>query len=288
MRTTQQPELVKWINGTPVFFLPQLDRLQPVPRLLADGDGNTKTRKNNKRGYMSCGLSLSPHKESGLGNLCASASRGCAQACLNHQGLASVFQSIRAARMAKAAAWFLAREWFLDQLRSELQIWTKKAARADKVLCARLNMFSDIRWEKSAPWIFVEFPNVEFYDYTKHKNRFGAIRPNYWVTFSRSERNESEALEVLASAGNVAIVFYDDNGKFSGNRSGAQRLPIGWNGFRVLDGDETDLRFEDTRGIKHGRVIGLRLKAHSNEDRTNAIENGFAIGSNSEGTVHYK
>jgi hypothetical protein len=58
-----------------------------------------------------------------------------------------------------------------------------------------------------------------------------------------------------------------------GNRSKYQGLPSEWNGFKVIDGDISDLRFQDETGV----VIGLRLKASNNANRAKAIASGFAV-----------
>lgn len=262
---------VRWVDGVPIVTTPDGEE-RPVRQLLSDGDGNTKLRKNTAR---TAGLSLSPHRSSGIGNTCAFASPGCRRACLDHQGLASVFQSIRYRRLAKTVVWYREREWFLDLLRIEIGARERSAKRAGAMLAVRLNVFSDIPWERYG--IPQEFPGVQFYDYTKNPNRAGAVLPNYWVTFSRSETNEEDCLRVLQCAGNVAVVFADSSIPATGNRAHLQRLPKTWNGFQVIDGDESDMRFDDTRGRKHGRVVGLRLKAHSRVERTQAIESGFAV-----------
>jgi hypothetical protein len=256
---TTAPTL-EWENGYPVV---QVDGERMVVRkLLSDGDANTKLRKNGGRGYMTVGLSLAPHTTAGIGNVCPHASPGCAQACLDHQGMASAFPSIRRARRAKTLAWHLARQWFLDQLRREIELAQKRAQRQGLLLAVRLNVFSDIAWENHG--IIDEFPTVEFYDYTKNPRRVGLIRPNYWVTFSRSETNEADALRLLGEGKNVTVVF-------------AGPLPRQWNGHSVIDGDATDLRFTDVRGRKRGRVVGLCIKAASTQERENAIRSGFAV-----------
>jgi len=58
----------------------------------------------------------------------------------------------------------------------------------------------------------VDDPDVQFYDYTKSTRRaiahaFGDMPANYHLTFSRSECNDRDALNVLARGGNVAVVF---------------------------------------------------------------------------------
>ena len=131
-------------------------------------------------------------------------------------------------------------------------------------------MFSDIAWERH---IIAEFPDIQFYDYTKNPRRVPATLSNYHLTFSRSETNEKDCVRVLENGGNVAVTFADTSRNFVGNRSGLQALPGRWKGFRVVDGDTSDLRFEDEQGV----VVGLRLKAHSTIERTRAIDSGFAV-----------
>ena len=246
---------------------------RPTKQLLSDGDSNTKLRKNEGQGYITAGLSLSPSTEAGIGNTCPHASEGCKAACLDHQGMASVFKKIRESRMNKTRHYYNEREDFFTWLRAEIKRYIRKAIRKDSKLAIRLNVFSDIPWEASG--IIDEFPEVQFYDYTKNPRRAGQLRENYWVTFSRSESNEEECLEVLRNGGNVTVVFADIGGpSFVGNQSGKQLLPDEWHGFEVIDGDTTDLRFDDPKG---GRVIGLRLKAHSKDERLQAIRSGFAV-----------
>jgi hypothetical protein len=180
---------------------------------------------------------------------------------------------IHGARIARTVAWFDAREWFLEQLSAELDVFVARAERKGKKLCCRLNMFSDIKWEKyGVPQLY---PDVQFYDYTKHPQRVGQVRKNYWTTFSRdSKKDDGICIELLQEGKNVAIVF--DDGYTSGARNlhgKGKSLPETWNGFQVVSGDETDRRWEDPRGV----VIGLVLKAPNKEFRQKAIDSGFAI-----------
>ena len=245
-------------------------------KLMGDGDSNTKLRKNGAA-FETLGLSLSPHESAGLGNLCKHASRGCVKACLNEQGLASVFDAIKEARKRRTEIFHHDFNWFIGRLKTEIGNRCKLAKKRGTRVAVRLNMFSDVIWEEIAPSIFTDFPQVSFYDYSKHPKRFGAILPNYWVTFSRSEINDRYCERILNSGGNVAVVFYNPGPGFVGNRASLQTLPKTWKGFQVIDGDISDLRFEDTRGRKRGRVVGLRLKAHSTEMRDKAINSGFPL-----------
>ena len=68
----------------------------------------------------------------------------------------------------------------------------------------------------------------------------GELPSNYHLTFSCSETNEKIAKIVLQLGGNVAVVFRN-------------QLPETWNGYKVINGDESDLRFLDKQGV----VVGL-------------------------------
>lgn len=261
-------------DGYPVVRLD--NREWTVRTVLSDGDSNTKTRKNRKRGYLTFGCSLAPYRQSGVGNLCPFASPGCVEACLDHQGMGAVFRDIHLARVAKSIVFQLERQWFLDQAHHELLAAERKSDREGSDLAGRLNIFSDYPWETTG--LIQDHPRIEFYDYTKNPKRAGLLLPNYWVTFSRSEINHNECLRVLSAGHNVAIPF--DTGRV-GNQVSAQAcaddLPRTWLGYPVIDGDVTDLRFLDPRGRTRGRVVGLRLKAYSHQERNQALSSGFAV-----------
>jgi hypothetical protein len=76
---------------------------------------------------------------------------------------------------------------------------------------------------------------------------------NYHLTFSRSECNESDAIKVLGSRGNVAVVF--------------KELPDFWNGYKVIFGDESDIRFGGEQGV----VIGLLAKGKARKDNSGFV-----------------
>lgn len=261
--------IIRWTSDNfPVVRIKYVDKTgkrkqktfkRGVRALLGAGDSNTKLAKNDVITY---GLSLSPYDQSGIGNTCAHASPGCAAACLNDSGLGSVFPTIQLGRIAKTVVFYQAREWFLERLAHEIELKQRAADGAD--IAIRLNVFSDIPWERIFPELFARFPNVNFYDYTKNPKRAGQLLPNYWLTFSRSETNETQALRKLNAGVNVSVVFADD-------------LPKRWNGFTVVEGDQTDLRYLDPRGLARGYVIGLSLKSANNSTRFAAIESGFAV-----------
>jgi len=229
-----------------------------VKTLLGKGDSNFKLAKSDAsgKGYLTYGLSLAPSKSSGY-NTCPNASPGCRAACLFTAGM-GVFKNVQAGRIAKTKAFFEHRQEFLSRLKTELHSANKRAKKLDKQLAVRLNVLSDIKWEAVAPTIFSQFPDVQFYDYTKNPNRaikhaLGLFPKNYHLTFSRSETNESDCLKVLAEGGNVAVVFDGPEQK--------------WYGYPVIDGDKTDLRFLD----KGPCVVGLFPKGKAKKDETGFV-----------------
>ncbi len=247
-------------------FITDKDIWQPVKKLLGDGDANTKLAKSNKYStdYRTYGLTLAPSTQSGF-NTCLYATHDCKNACLDNTGLRSVFPVIHLGKIARTVLLFQQEQWFIDTLIKELGNKQKTAERNNHIPAVRLNVMSDIAWEEYG--IIDAFPAITFYDYSKDRRRIGAVRDNYWVTFSRSGRNERACLSALRHGNNVAVVFADSRGKrFT-------ELPKTYKGFEVIDGDKTDLRFTDERGV----VVGLRLKAASNEEYQSALQSPFPV-----------
>lgn len=219
-------------------------------------EANTKIKKGESMGYKTYGLHLAPHKLSEK-NLCASASPGCAAACLNTSGM-GVYSRVQNARIKKSIFFNEKKKEFLANLEKEIQFAIGRAERAGMIPCFRLNLTSDILWEKLN--IIEKFPTVQFYDYTKHFGRAmdfynGFFPENYHLTFSRSENNEAKVNALIADTDvNIAVVF--------------NKLPKTWKGRKVINGDETDLRFLD----KKNRIVGLTTKGKAKKD-----ESGFVV-----------
>jgi len=228
--------------------------------LLGQGDDNPKLAKSEVSGeFKVWGLALSPAKTSGY-QLCSSSSAGCRAVCLNVQGQGRVFPSIHAARIARSVAWMEHRDWFISRLRWELGRIRDRAAVSSWSPVVRLNVMSDVFWEKELPWVFDDHQNVQFYDYTKHYRRMvkwcgGELPRNYHLTFSRSETNHFEAIDILQRGGTVTTVFR------------SKQLPLGWCGFPVQNGDKTDLRFLD----QPGQWVGLYAKGTAKQDQTGFV-----------------
>jgi hypothetical protein len=246
-----------------------------IKSILAKARSNTKLAKSDAAmlGYRSASLSFAPADMAGfdlLGrriDVCTSRSVGCGNACLVTSGLADVFPTIIPARIARTRFYKLHKSEFTDRLFKELAAFERYCAKHGVKPAVRMNVLSDVMWEREVPSLFERFPNVQFYDYTKHYNRMlrfiaGNFPANYDLTFSRSENNEEKCLEVLRRGGNVAIPFMV---RRSGN------LPESYKGYPIFNADETDLRFLDPKG---GRIAGLRVKGRKGKkDQT-----GFIVG----------
>ncbi len=231
-------------------------------------DANPKIMKGEKQGYITGILNLSPAEESGF-NLCSCSTAGCALACLHLSGSPVYQKGKMESRLGNTFYLVKQREKFMDQLISEIEMAKNYAQSVGKKFAVRLNGTSDLPWEtpafgKGGKSLFELFPDVQFYDYTKIAPRMmkhlkGGMQDNYHLTFSYSEKPESiqTSLAILKQGGNVAIAF----GPGKGNSREIVPIPKSWNGFPVLDGDETDLRFTDPSGGGSGQVVGLRAKA---------------------------
>ena len=223
-------------------------------------NGNAKTIKGEKLGFITFGLHLAPFNLSGH-NVCAWASKGCSDACLNTAGRGK-FDMVQESRKKKTKWFFNDKENFMRQLVKEISNAIKLASKKDMKPCFRLNLTSDIAWEsqkynglKLMDW----FSDVQFYDYTKSAKRVekmlqGKMPSNYHLTFSRAEDNDNETKKLLSLGANVACVF----------RNG---LPKTWQGRKVIDGDETDLRFLDGEN----KIVGLVEKGLAKKDETGFV-----------------
>lgn len=224
-------------------------------------DTNAKTVKGSKFGYLTGISYLAPSDESGVANTCPDASTGCRSACLFTAGRGAM-DNVKDARVNKTLAFFKNKNVWMKQLAVEIAKLLRKAKKEGKIPCIRLNGTSDLPWERvklDGKNIMEHFPEVQFYDYTKSPSRMreftgGTLPSNYHLTFSRSESNEVEVDEVLAAGGNVAVVF---RGK----------QPETWKGYKVIDGDETDLRFTDEKNV----IVGLTQKGKAKKDASGFV-----------------
>lgn len=235
--------------------------------------GNQKIVKGEKLGYITKGIHLAPANLAGY-EVCQWRSKGCTMACLNTAGRGQM-NSVQASRIAKTKLFFEQQFDFLTKLSKEITSTIKSSLKKEMQAVFRLNLTSDISWEsvffneEEPKTIFEKFPSTQFYDYTKSFKRMCAFlnKPftkdeqkfpsNYHLTFSRSEHNDKKCEMVLAMGGNVAVVFRN-------------QLPKTWKGYEVVNGDDTDLRFLDKKGV----VVGLIEKGMAKKDETGFVQEG--------------
>jgi hypothetical protein len=221
-------------------------------KYLSDGTSNTKTAKNKRDTLI---LYLAPLNQNSHGvNMCPKASDGCAASCLFTAGRGA-FSTVANARRQKTDAFLSDRKAFLSSVAMQIN----RRAKNVKQLAVRLNGTSDVKLVEQMTALYEIASNVVFYDYTKIKQKAGRrvleSGHRYVVTFSRSETNERDALDVLNVGGIVAVVF--------------DKIPKLWNGFRVVDGDSRDDLMLDVRGAV---VLGLKAKGKARYD-----ESGFVV-----------
>lgn len=223
-------------------------------------NADAKTIKSNKAGseYLTAILYLSPADSVPGINICSMAElAGCKQACLYGAGRAAIFPAIHAARRKKTELFRDDRAGFMSQLKKEVNAFSAKAKKAGKKAAIRLNGTSDIAWENiptdTGSSLMADFPDVQFYDYTKLPGR--RVPSNYHLTVSYSGANSAYAQKVSKTAHNIAVVFR------------TKELPEQFAGRKVISGDNTDLRFLDQSGV----VVGLYAKGPAKKDHSGFV-----------------
>jgi hypothetical protein len=225
--------------------------------------GNPKLLKGQKQGYLSSVLHFAPADLSGK-EVCPKRTAGCTAACLNTAGRGGIFKKgestnvIQQARIRKTKAFFENREQFFNDLTREIDGTLNKAKKLGLTAVFRLNGTSDLSWEKytigdTGLNIFQMFPEVQFYDYTKINNRKVSHISNYHLTFSKADGNDMDTRLAMSHGMNVAVVFKD--------------VPKTYLGRPVINGDETDLRFLDPKGV----IVGLKAKGKAKKDTTGFV-----------------
>jgi len=218
---------------------------------------NPKIQKGTEKGYLSFILHLAPADLSG-NEVCPKRTKGCTDACLNTAGRGGMFKRgentnmIQKARIRKTKYFFADRAGFMDDLTSDIMKAVNFARRKGLKPVFRLNGTSDLSWEKYG--IIEQFPTIQFYDYTKVLGRKTAHLPNYHLTFSAADGNDSDVQKALAQGMNVTVVY--------------DRIPEG-----VYSADEDDLRFLDPRV----GIIGLKAKGRAKKDTSGFVKRTIPI-----------
>jgi len=222
---------------------------------------NPKIQKGTKLGYLSFILHLAPATLSGR-ETCPKRTAGCTAACLNTAGRGGMFKKgettnmIQQARIRKTKYFFEARDYFMADLKADIEKGIKMAKKLGLTPVFRLNGTSDLAFEKytiNENNLFELFPDVQFYDYTKVLGRKVSKYKNYHLTFSAADGNDADVAEAIKQGMNVAMVF--------------DKLPESYMGREVINADEHDLRFLDKQGV----IAGLKAKGKGKKDTTGFV-----------------
>jgi len=224
--------------------------------LLSVGSNAKIKKPDTGEEYIIAGLSLMPSDYAEGINVCPMAKlAGCRETCLVWAGRGNM-PSVVNARTRKTELYRDDRETFFQMLRGDIHAFIYDCKKHNVKPAIRLNVISDINYRK----IIEEFPQVQFYDYTKNIKWHKKVAPaNYHLTFSYSEASPKymKLFEpVWKSNYNIAVVF---KGK---------TLPDTYRGRKVINGDLSDHRFLDDSGV----VVGLLAKGKARKDNS-----GFAI-----------
>jgi hypothetical protein len=234
--------------------------------------GNPKVLKGLAQGFNTYILHLAPADVSGY-ETCAKRTAGCTAACLNLAGRGGMFKKgestnvIQQARIRKTKMFFEDRITFMNLLVKDIELAIKQSKRMGLIPVFRMNGTSDLAFEKYEVVrngklfrnIFAAFAEVTFYDYTKILGRKVADIKNYSLTFSAADGNDNDVAKAITQGYNVAVVF------------GIKKtlpMPETYQGLPVFNGDESDLRFLDPKGV----VVGLYAKGKAKKDTTGFVK----------------
>ena len=230
--------------------------------------GNPKILKGLKSGYNTYILHLAPADLSGY-NTCPKATAGCKSACLNTAGRGGMFKkgettnAIQKARIRKTKMFYEQRQDFMLALKKDIELAIKQSKKLGLIPVIRLNGTSDLSWEKydmiPGQNVFECFPDIQFYDYTKILGRKVKGIANYNLTFSAADGNDADVYSAISQGYNIATVF------------GIKKtlpMPETYMGRPVFNGDESDLRFLDPKGV----VVGLYAKGKAKKDTSGFVK----------------
>ena len=260
-------------NPLPLFTIPKVSYLLTV-------GNDAKTVLGEELGFLTGIQYLAPSTVSGIVNLCLKASAGCKLACLNFSGR-GIFTTTQQARINRTILFVRFKPQFWAQLIKNIKSLIRKAKKLGFIPVIRLNGTSDNLWERmtikgtefDGLTIFQAFPEVQFYDYTKYtfQERSTNLPNNYHLTYSFSEDTTPEILaDNLNNGRNVAVVF---NICKLGNKGKCHNkckcpLPETWNGYKVISGNDSDVRFMDPIGV----IVGLRANGKARDDDSGFVQ----------------
>jgi hypothetical protein len=158
------------------------------------------------------------------------------------------------------------RDAFMLSMCADIWALVRKANKLGMTPLVRPNGTSDIPFENipvlDGKTIFQLFPDVQFYDYTKHpsRNLEGKTAGNYDLTYSFSGITPKPiSIKGLTNPHNrrTAVVF-----------DRAENIPDTFRGWPVVDGDDTDVRHIEPSTV----VVALYAKGKAKQDMSGFVQ----------------
>ena len=232
---------------------------------------SAKIEKNKKVNVKTYVTYLSPANLSGY-NTCSHSTPECRMGCLNTSGRAGmevVCGKTQTAdcRAKKTRLLFEQTNFYMQWLIADIKAEKALAEKDGFYFSVRLNGTSDIDWANiriNGKNIFEMFPTTEFYDYTKSPLKFKNKPKNYHLTFSYTGRNWQVCEMLLQQGFNIAIIF-DVKKEID--------LPKEFRGYKVINGDSTDYRVADPKGV----IVGLKWKRIGNKEVNDYVRNSCFV-----------
>lgn len=203
------------------------------------------------------------------GAFCPFMSRGCYAACLGEHAGRMVMQGCQRAQVNRSLYYLIDRDAFAADLAE--QATRKMLNRANKIgrkprVTIRLNGTSDLQGLRKIRNAILDnawprLADIVFYEYSKNWSLINSTEAErgYHLTLSRSETTTDDQVRTAVSNGiNVAVVFDTKRG---------QPLPTTYLGLPVIDGDLSDDRTRDPKGV----IVGLRAKGRMRKDVTGMV-----------------
>ena len=247
------------------------DYFNKKPNFLLGINSSSKIIKGKKLNIHTGVLYLASHTMVASKTICPNAIRnGCHVDCLVSSGMMRMKKQ-QIAMISRTLYYINFKKEFLDQLRLEITEGYKKYGNSFAV---RLNGTSDINWKD----IISEFPNVQFYDYTKIKNMMIKNKnKNHHYTFSGSmfsQYSRKELKQAINEGLNIAIAFNTKESK-----KDTLKIPKKIFNKPLVSFDDTDVRFKDKQGsIGYLKRKGSNIKQRLRDNKQ--IDNFFVTESN--------
>lgn len=250
------------VYGTRIGFDSQRLHIQIMAsyKLITEPGSNPKLAKGSELGWVAAGLTLAQGKLSGR-NVCPWMG-ACERPCLGNQGRGRMTKIMRQ-RVAKTRRLFDDRAKFKEELHSDVGQFSRWAFKKGLKPSFRLNVLSDLSWERIFPELFEDYPEVQFYDYTKSyvravcSNEYDGWPLNYKLAYSFNEKVSEHLIATAIRKVGLVVVFRRE---MQPRYDRVDPLPKTFKRFKVIDGDTHDFRFLDAGP---GKVIGLRTKGTS-------------------------